>query len=144
VDRFLDDFAGFFAAHGLSPIAGRLLAHLLVCDPPEQSFEMLCEAASASRASISTTTRLLAQLGLLERVPGRRRSFRYRLHSDAWTRLLEDDLRSAVRLRELATSGFALVKRGRSRRRLEAMQAFYAFLETGTARLLATWQEARR
>jgi DNA-binding transcriptional regulator GbsR (MarR family) len=143
---FLNEVGAFFAAHGMSPIAGRLFAHLLVCDPPEQSFEQLCEALDASRASISMMTRLLVQIGLLERLPGRGRRLSYRLHQDAWTRLLEDDLRSAARLRELATSGVRLLSRRRApaRQRLEAMQQFYAFLERETAQSLAKWKEARR
>jgi predicted transcriptional regulator len=143
---FLQDVGAFFAAHGMSPIAGRLFAHLLICDPPEQPFESLCAALDASRASVSTMTRLLVQLGLVERLPGRGRRLSYRLHADAWTRLLEDDLRSATRLRELAASGLRLVGRRRapSRRRLESMQRFYGFLEQHTARMLAQWKAARR
>ena len=144
--RFLDDVAAFFAAHGLSPIAGRLFAHLLVCDPPEQSFEALCDALGASRASISMMTRLLVQIGLVERLPGRGRRLSYRLHPHAWTHLLEDDLRSATRLRELATVGLRHLRRKRpqARQRLATMQQFYAFLEKETAHVLAKWKEARR
>jgi DNA-binding transcriptional regulator GbsR (MarR family) len=144
MESFLEELGAFFAAHGMSPIAGRLFAHLLVCDPPEQSFEQLCKALGASRASISMMTRMLMQLGLLERLPGRARSLRYRLHVDAWTRLLEDDLRSATRLKELAQSGLRLLPRKRSRHRLSEMQAFYAFLEEKTALMLTKWKELRR
>ena len=144
--RFLDDVAAFFAAHGMSPIAGRLFAYLLVCDPPEQSFETLCEALGASRASISMMTRLLVQIGLVERLPGRGRRLSYRLDPQAWTHLLEDDMRSAMRLRELATVGLRLLQRRRpqARQRLAAMQQFYAFLEKETAQVLTKWKEARR
>jgi DNA-binding transcriptional regulator GbsR (MarR family) len=145
-DQFLADSAAFFAAHGMSPLSGRLFAHLLICEPAEQSFEMLCEAVDASRASVSTMTRLLTQMGLLERLPGRGRRLSYRLHEQAWTRLLEDDLASATRLSELARSGLTLAAKrpAEARRRLREMAEFYAFLEKHTAQMLKRWQGVRR
>jgi DNA-binding transcriptional regulator GbsR (MarR family) len=143
--HFLDETGAFFAAHGMSPIAGRLFAHLLVCDPPEQTFEMLCEALGASRASVSMMTRLLVQIGLVERLPGRGRRLSYRLHADAWTRLLEDDLRNATRLRDLAAAGQRLLQRRRAqaKQRVDSMQRFYTFLEKETADMLKKWKQAR-
>jgi len=140
---YLDDVGGFFAAHGMPPVAGRIVGHLLICEPPEQSFEALCKAVGASRGSVSTMTRLLAQLGLVERRPGSGRSLNYRMRDDAWTQLLEDDLRSAARLRAIAIEGLRL-QQGRStksRQRLTAMREFYAFLELQTAGVLEAWRK---
>ena len=56
-------------------MAGRILGHLLVCDPAHQTAEELARAIQFSRASVSTMTRLLIQSGLVERLvlPGHRR-----------------------------------------------------------------------
>jgi DNA-binding transcriptional regulator GbsR (MarR family) len=140
-DDYLDDVGNFFTAHGLPLVAGRLLAYLLVCDPPEQSFAALCTGVSASRASVSTMTRLLAQLGLVERRFGPARSVSFRLAQDAWTSLLEDDLASATQLRDFAKKGLSLVKRPAARSRLTRMHAFYSFLEAETAATLAAWRK---
>jgi len=143
---FPDDIGAFFAAHGIPFVAGRILGHLLVSEAPEQSFEDLCREVGASRASVSTMTRLLIQLGLIERRPGRGRTLVYRVRDDAWTQLLEDDLASAIRLRELASQGLRQLA-GRptaSRRRLTEMRDFYAFLETRTRSVVDAWNKRRK
>ena len=38
-ERFVERMGGILAAEGLPPVAGRLWAWLLVCDPPEQTAE---------------------------------------------------------------------------------------------------------
>ena len=87
-------------------------------------------------------TRLLAQLGLVERRPSAGRSLCYRIRDDAWTQLLADDLRSATRLRAIASEGLRLQQgRGaKSRRRLLAMREFYTFVELQTASTLNAWK----
>jgi DNA-binding transcriptional regulator GbsR (MarR family) len=140
--KLVDEIGAFFEAHGMSRIAGQLFAYLLMSDPPEQSFDDLCAATGASRGSVSTMTRVLVQLGMLERLPRGGRKLAYRVHPDAWTRLLEDDLRSATRLRELAGRGLRVTSRQRpeARKRLQEMQQFYEFLERQTERSLAAWK----
>lgn len=49
--------------------AGPILGVLLISDPPEQSTNDLAEVLHASKSSLSPNTRLLDQMGLIERVP---------------------------------------------------------------------------
>ena len=81
--QFLEDFALHMEHHGLPRMAGRILAWLLICDPPEQSMPDLVEVLQASKSSVSTMTRHLIQFGMIERVslPGERRDF-YRAMPD--------------------------------------------------------------
>ena len=130
-DDFLDQMGDFFDQLGLSRIAGRLFAFLLVCDPPEKSAADLTEAIQASAGSVNTMLRLLVGLGLVSR-RGRvgTRQYLYRIQPDAWSGLLIGRLRLVGRLRELAELGLERVGDAPGGRdRLQAMHDFYAFFE---------------
>lgn len=81
----------WFEEAGVPRMAGRIAGWLLVCDPPEQTMQELAENLNASMGSISTMTRFLTQLGLVERTsqPGQRR-VRYRIRPDAWSWHIEE------------------------------------------------------
>jgi DNA-binding transcriptional regulator GbsR (MarR family) len=70
---------------GTPRMVGRAFGWLLVCDPPEQSAAELAESLQASKGSISTATRVLLQIGLIERVRLRGERFdRFRARPEAW------------------------------------------------------------
>ena len=89
-DRFVDRMARILASEGLPPVAGRMWAWLLVCDPPEQTAAQLAEAIGASRGSISGMARLLEPSGLIQRATrrGDRREFCAR-RPTPWSAVLE-------------------------------------------------------
>ena len=72
--KFIEEVGIVFEQTGLPRMAGRVFGWLLISDPPYQSPAELAEVLMASKGSISTTTRLLLQLGLVERfiIPGER------------------------------------------------------------------------
>ena len=86
-------------AEGLPRIAGRLMALLLLLDRA-CTLEELTQRLGVSHGSVSTNTRLLESLGVVERAsrPGDRRVY-YRLGSDPYGRLLEGYL---ARMRRIA------------------------------------------
>jgi len=65
---YAESWGLLFARWGLPRTAGRIWGWLFVCDPPEQTAMQLAEALHVSKASVSTNTRLLESLGLIERV----------------------------------------------------------------------------
>ncbi len=75
--QFAEDMGQFFETGGLARMAGRVWAMLLVMNEPHLSALELQEALGASAGSISTATRSLLQLGLIERVNvrGERRDY---------------------------------------------------------------------
>lgn len=139
---FQEQLALFLETSGLPRTAGRVLAHLLTCEPPEQTFEQIVEASGASRSTVSVATRSLLQLELVERfgLPGERRDH-YRLRADAWTAMHKQDLTAAAKLRELAEQGLRLAKTGSPsvRGRLRSMKEFFVFLEDAYTPVLARW-----
>ena len=68
IQNWVERVAAAFAQHfGLPPITGRILGWLLICDPPEQSAGEIAEAIGASRASLTTSMRLLTVGELVRR-----------------------------------------------------------------------------
>jgi DNA-binding transcriptional regulator GbsR (MarR family) len=65
--QFIDRWSAILATEGLPPVAGRLWAWLLVCDPPDQTVDQIAEAIGASRGAISGAVRMLEPSGLVIR-----------------------------------------------------------------------------
>lgn len=127
----MDRMARILAAEGLPPVAGRMWAWLLVCDPPEQTAAQLAEAIAASRGSISGMARLLEPSGLIQRTTrrGDRREF-YSAAPDAMIRVLEvrgEQLRPTLDLLDHALGDLAGRENG-SLDRLRDARDLYAFM----------------
>jgi DNA-binding transcriptional regulator GbsR (MarR family) len=101
--EFLELVGRFWEAWGQPRTAGRMLGWLMVCDPPEQSSADLATALGVSAGSVSTITRQLTQIGLVDRVtfPGDRSSY-FRLHDHAWIQVMHARLEGIRGLHELA------------------------------------------
>jgi DNA-binding transcriptional regulator GbsR (MarR family) len=141
---YVEEWGLLFEQSGLPRMAGRVLGWLLVSDPAQLSAAQLSDALSASKGSISTTTRLLERFGLLERVslPGDRRTY-FRVAPGAFTTMMEDKLRSVSTWKDLAGRGIALLRKGSSQRarRLQSVYDFYAFLEREFPALIRQWRK---
>ncbi|MCX7602386.1 MAG: MarR family transcriptional regulator [Meiothermus sp.] len=129
---FVEEFALAYEAAGLPRIAGRILGWLMVCDPPEQTAAQLVATLGVSKASISTMTRLLTQMHLIEKVPKRgARSDFYRVRPGIWTERVKNGLASLAVYKKLAEKGLHLMENAppeRSERLLEMYQ-IYSFFE---------------
>lgn len=132
----------FSAQAGTPPMTGRVLGWLLVCDPPAQTAAELARALEASKGSISTATRMLERIRLVERVtrPGERVA-RFVVRTEAWPERMRDtqELRA---FRDVLRQGVqALADAPAERRgRLRELDEFYAWAEQ---RLPALWDEWR-
>ena len=145
--HFIEEIGLFFEQRGVPRMAGRILGHLLICDPPQQSMDELATALQASKGSISTMTRLLIQLSLVERValPGHRRDY-FRIKAGAWTQALAGAISLLSGFRALADRGIRLVEDQppEQRQRLQEMRDLYAFFEREFPRLLEQWEQERK
>lgn len=131
---------------GGTRMEGRVLAWLLLADPPEQSLTQIAAALGVSKAAVSTAARSLLQSRAVERVvePGRRGDY-YRSisgkfenvlgieHVRAFGRLVDRSL-DLVADRDQTHSNYAL---------LREMRDFIDFLEAEIPGLLSRWQERR-
>lgn len=143
--KFVEDVSIAFEQTRLPRMDGRIFGWLMLCDPPHQSPSELAEALLASKGSISSTTRLLIQIGLLERfgMPGVRHDY-FRLRTDACQCIMKHGLANEIKLfRQLAEHGLKLLetKNTLARKRLEDMRNAYAFLEREFPALLERWEQ---
>jgi DNA-binding transcriptional regulator GbsR (MarR family) len=144
--HFVEDVGLLLEEGGLPRMAGRILGWLLICDPPHQSTKELAETLQASKGSISTMTRLLIQLGVIERValPGQRRDH-FQIKPGGWSQMVMRDIAEISTGYQLAERGLQLLD-GRpveSQERLKEARDLYAFLEREYPRLIERWEKER-
>jgi DNA-binding transcriptional regulator GbsR (MarR family) len=103
-DAFVDRMGITAETDGMSPIAGRLFARLVLADAP-LSLDELAEELGVSKASVSTDARRLLERGILERVskPGDRRDY-YELAQDFFPRIVHARINRWRRMRTLAAN----------------------------------------
>lgn len=145
--HFVEEFALAYEAAGIPRTAGRILGWLMVCDPPEQTASQLVEALGASKASISTMTRLLVQMHLIERVPkrGSRQDY-FRIRPGTWSERVKSGLASLSVYKTLADKGLRLLENAPPERgeRLREMRALYAFFEEELQGLFERYERRKR
>ncbi len=146
--RFVEEVGIVFEQTGLTRMSGRIFGWLLISEPSYQSPSEMAEALMASKGSISTTTRLLSQIGLIERVsmPGERHHH-FCLRPDALRHLLGHGLEDEIKMfRKLAERGLEALsgENPLTRSRLEEMHDTYSFLEQEFPVLLQSLEEKRK
>jgi hypothetical protein len=132
VERFIEELGMQFELEAAAPrMLGRVLGWLLVCDPPEQSAAELAERLQASKGSISTATRLLLRMGMIERVRLRGERFdRFSARPEAWDEYLWREEQFSAPRRVLRLGLQALGDEPAARRaRLEELDSIYAWWE---------------
>ena len=88
IEEFVEQLGLFAQADGLPRIAGRILGLMVIHGGPF-SFSELSVMLKVSRGSISTNTRVLENLGVIERTtrPGERQDY-FKLHSNPYIELI--------------------------------------------------------
>lgn len=144
---FLDELGSAMERTGLPRQAGRVLGLLLTARKEEMAAEEIAAALRISRASVSTTTALLVQAGLVDRLrkPGDRRDY-FRTRPGNLTAMLRSRLDAIARLRGLLDGALAVTPPGHTaaRTRLAGVRDFFAFFEREYPLLLSRWEEEAR
>jgi DNA-binding transcriptional regulator GbsR (MarR family) len=149
--QFVEEVGIVFEQTGLPRMAGRILGWLLISEPPHQSTVQIAEALMASKGSISTATRLLIQIGLIERLslPGIRHDY-FRIRSDAWQHMIKRGLEDEIKMfRQLAKRGLEVLSEKAlltrlNQKWLEEMYNMYTFLEREFPILLERWEQEHK
>jgi DNA-binding transcriptional regulator GbsR (MarR family) len=137
IEAWVERVAAAFAQHfGLPPITGRILGWLLVCQPPEQSAGEIAAAIGASRASLTSSMRLLTAGDLVRRStrPGERTTY-FCIDDDAWEKLIRRRIAALASLRDITGDAMALV--GPDSERAARVRAAHAFFGRLTDRFEA-------
>lgn len=142
----VEDFGLLTEEMGRTRMDGRVMAWLLLADPPVQSLTQIAQALGVSKAAVSTSARSVLRSGMVERVsePERRGDFYRALPFELSAILRLDHLE---RLRRFADHGLALVtdcdRTKANRAMLQEMRDFVEFLQTEIPGLIARWQTHR-
>lgn len=143
---YVERMARMISAMGLPPMAGRIWAYLLVCEPPEQTAGEVATALGASRGSISGMLRLLEAPGLVRRTTrrGDRREY-VSVPPGAIVAVLESRLATTVAWRRLAEEGIELLREHppASRLRLEELRDVYRHMERELPAMLERFRAER-
>jgi DNA-binding transcriptional regulator GbsR (MarR family) len=145
VRQFVERMGLMCEKDGMPRGAGRLFG-LLLAEGGPFSLDELAERLRASKASVSTNSRLLEQMGMIERVStlGDRRDY-YRARCDPWESMLQV---AQTRWREMAAV-FDEAAAGLSpdndagRRRLRDAERFHRLLLDECDGVIRHWREVR-
>ena len=142
--HFIEDFGLLFEESGHPRMAGRILGCLLISDQPYLSSTELSEILQASKGSLSTMTRFLLQMGLIERVglPGHRRDY-FQIKSSAWTQLVRHAVYELSALRKMAERGLELMEGQDSelKQRLQEARDLFSYIEREYPLLIERWEK---
>jgi len=131
---------------GLPPLAGRVLAYLLLSEPPYRTFDEIVAHLQASKSSISTTLKYLDQMGMTtyKTFPGDRRRH-FRVDPKSWVSLIKvnDKVRTMINI-----FNHVLELRREEEQELnpeiKEIRDMYLFMETELPRLLQRWEEIKQ
>lgn len=145
--HFVEEMGLMFEELGSTRMVGRILGRLLICDPAHQSSAELAEDLMVSRASISTSTRQLLQMGMIVKhpVPGDRNTY-FRVPPDAFENHMMRDMARVGLFTDLCRRGLSLLEDEppEHRARLQELHDLYAFMEKEMPLLLEKWLARKR
>ncbi len=143
---FVEEMGTFLASVGMTPMAGRLLAWLLICDPVEQTAADLAHDLHASRGSISGAVRQLETAGFIRRTRrrGDRREF-ISMPAAAIRSLVGSAGAIYEGLAEIAARGVNVVHDlpPPARERIQEFHDFVAFVQDALPKLMAQYLAER-
>ena len=144
---YAEDVALYFEQNGLPRSSGRILGWLLVAEPPHQSMTDLVDGLQVSKSSVSTATRNLIQLGLIERIslPGIRQDY-YRILDGLWKTAFKQQQVQVTAMLKLAEQGLELLADSpeEQQQRLREMHDLYTFIDEEIPRILDRWEEKQQ
>jgi DNA-binding transcriptional regulator GbsR (MarR family) len=147
LDEFIEEMGIVLEQLGIPRMAGKVFGFLLLSRESEVSTDELVGQLQASRGSISTMTRLLIQMGLLDRVgrTGERRDY-FRIRPGTWSNILRARMEQLIEFHTLIERGMELVtpKNELPYKRLKEMHEFYEFFEHEFPALFERWEEYQK
>lgn len=125
IEMFVERIGLSSEADGLPRIAGRMMGFFVIHGGP-CSFSQLANELQISRGSVSTNARLLAGLGVIERVsrPGDRQDY-YQLTKNPYDRFMQGILERMRQKIAIVQEAREAIADAEIQRRLQDMEGFY-------------------
>lgn len=98
----VEEMGVFFERTGLSPMTGRVMAYLLMCEPPHKDFFEIQDFLKASKSAVSNALNNLNKQETVDYVTfsGDRRRY-FRINPQGWLSHLKRQVRRAMQMRLL-------------------------------------------
>ena len=143
--KFIEDFGVYFAQGGSTRMYGRVLALLLIATEPGLSTSQLRESLGASKGAISSATRVLEQIGFVERfhVRGSRETF-FRVKPGVWSDMIVSKSHYLTRVKEMAEEALNIKElTPEAVDKLEELRDVHAFFANAFMGLVERWEEEK-
>jgi len=145
--QFIENIGMYFETLHLPRMAGRIMGWLLICVPACQTAGDIGETLEMSKASVSTMTRLLIQMGLVEKVSriGERREF-YAVRSQINSQILRSRMEEFSQLNNLTRQGLALMvaESPQDQQRLRNMEKMCSLVGRSLKMIISQVEEEER
>lgn len=139
----MQEYALRMEAFGMPPLAGRVLAVMLLTDPPEKSTQDLIALTGGSKGAISLTLRILERFGQLEKCPAPgHRGHRWRLRRNFMIDMFQSKMNAIRGIRDFWEAHAAEVE-GLSenvRRNVGEMARFHEFFCEEVVQAFERWK----
>ena len=146
IEDFVERLGLVTQADGLPRIAGRIMGLMVIYGGPF-SFADLAERLQISRASVSTNTRLLESLGVIERttVPGERQDY-FRIRPHPYSPLMRGYVERMHRAKEMVngTQSELPDEFAESHERLQELNEFYETMIDSFEKVIEKWEAKSR
>ncbi|MBL1079883.1 hypothetical protein JK358_36350 [Nocardia sp. 2] len=143
---FVEDFALVLERMGLVRMVGRAAGWLLVCDPPQQTFNQIAAALQASKGSISSALKTLTTMRWVDKTtrPGERRDY-YAIRPGILPELTRQQSGMYENLTEMTARGLALFDdpHGEEAARVRDMHEFFVWMGKELPALIDRWYAER-
>ena len=142
--EFVDAFSLKIEESGRPRIYGQILAWLLICDPPHQSFPDLMDTLNISKASVSNTTRQLIESGHIEkvRISGKRQIY-FRISDNSLYDTVQREMKIILSMKDIVYKGLQIAQDDHKTdtSRLEKSADFYEFLSAELPLIFEKYKE---
>ena len=102
VRECIEKFGVYYKKTGHQPMMGRLIAFLMLAEPPHKSFEEIVEFLVSSKSAVSNTLNMLMYFGIIDyvRFSGDRKRY-FRINQNAWDSLFSAQIQELSHLKDL-------------------------------------------
>lgn len=127
---------------GLSPLAGRVLAYLMLSETPFRTFDEIVVHLQASKSSVSTTLKYLEQMEMIsyKTLPGDRKRY-FKVEPTRWVSLIKvnDKIRTMI-----SVFDHVLALKKQKDPEIKEIRDLYLYLETEIPKLFQRWEQTRK
>jgi len=144
--EFIEEAGVLFEYFGTTRMIGRIFGWLIVCRPSRQTAKQIAEALDASAGSVSTSLKLLLQIGFIEKIgiTGDRCSY-YKVDNEALKKVFTNKSRGIDQLVALSEKGLRIASEysEEEKQRLKDMHDIYSWFAREFPRFVQSYFDSR-